>query len=74
MARNCPGCNLPMINGQAFNGLLKCNWDCQDIVRKNMGEQNADDLIQFRINQSLASQGVDRYHPLFEKLGGKDVV
>ena len=67
----CPGCNLPMINGQVFNGLLKCHWDCQDTVRAAMGEQNADDLIQFRINKRLAMDGVTPEHPLFERLGGK---
>lgn len=68
---NCPGCGLPMIDGQVFNGLLKCHWDCQDTVRANMGDQNADDLIQFRINKRLAMDGVTPSHPLFEKLGGK---
>jgi hypothetical protein len=68
---NCPGCNLPMIDGQVFNGLLKCHWDCQDKVRENMGDQNADDLIQFRINKRLAMDGVTPDHPLFAKLGGK---
>jgi len=68
---NCPGCNLPMIDGQAFNGLLKCHWDCQDKVREKMGNQNADDLIQFRINMRLAMDGITPDHRLFEKLGGK---
>ncbi len=68
---NCPGCNLPMIDGQVFNGLLKCHWDCQDKVRNSMGEQNANDLIQFRINSRLAADGVIPGHRLFEKLGGK---
>ena len=68
---NCPGCNLPMIDGQWFNGLLKCHWDCQDIVRKNMGDRNADDLIQFRINKRLAQDGITEGHHLFNTLGGK---
>lgn len=68
---NCPGCNLPMIDGQVFNGLLKCHWDCQDVVRANMGDKNADDLIQYRINTRLAQEGVGPAHHLFEKLGGK---
>jgi len=68
---NCPGCNLPMIDGQVFNGLLKCHWDCQDIVRKNMGSQNADDLIQFRINKRLLQDGIGPDHRLFTTLGGK---
>lgn len=68
---NCPGCNLPMIDGQVFNGLLKCHWDCQDIVRAQMGDKNADDLIQYRINARLANEGVMPDHRLFERLGGK---
>lgn len=68
---NCPGCKLPMIDGQAFNGLLKCHWDCQDIVREQMGEENANDLIQMRVNARLAADGIGPWHHLFEKLGGK---
>ena len=68
---NCPGCNKPMIDGQVFNGLLKCHWDCQDVVRKNMGDRNADDLIQYRINARLAQDGITPDHHLFEKLGGR---
>lgn len=69
--RECPGCNQPMIDGQIFNGLLKCHWDCQDKVREAMGEENADDLIQFRINKRLAMARITPDHRLFEKLGGK---
>lgn len=69
----CQDCNKPMINGQVFNGLLRCHWDCQDIVRSKMGEENADDLIQFRINKRLSLDGVDPTHPLFHQLGGKAV-
>jgi len=36
-----------------------------------MGERNADDLIQFRINKRLAMDGITPGHHLFEKLGGK---
>lgn len=68
---SCPGCNLPMVDGQVFNGLLKCHWDCQDVVRANMGEQNADDLIQFRINKRLEMEGITPTHRLFATLGGK---
>lgn len=68
---NCPGCDKPMIDGQAFNGLLQCHWDCQDVVRKNMGEKNADDLIQLRINNRLFKDGITPAHPAFERLGGK---
>lgn len=70
---NCPGCNKPMIDGQVFNGLLKCHWDCQDAVREKMGDRNADDLIQLRINARLATEGVHPGHRLFETLGGKSV-
>lgn len=69
--RNCPGCKLPMLNGQQFNGLLQCHWDCQDKVRAAMGDQNADDLIQSRINKRLAVDGITPGHRLFETLGGK---
>lgn len=55
-----------MIDGQIFNGLLKCHWDCQDKVRAQMGERNADDLIQFRINKRLAMDGITPEHHLFE--------
>lgn len=70
---DCPGCNKPMIDGQVFNGLLKCHWDCQDVVRNQMGNKNADDLIQLRINARLAQDGVLPGHRLFETLGGKTV-
>lgn len=69
---NCPGCNLPMINGQIFNGLLKCHWDCQDVVREKMGERNAQDLINFRINARLAQDGIVPGHHLFKQLGGTE--
>lgn len=67
----CPGCNLPMIDGQVFNGLLKCHWDCQDVVREQMGQEEADALIQKNINLALLNQGITPAHPLFERLGGK---
>jgi hypothetical protein len=69
-SRECPGCNKPMLDGQTFNGLLQCHWDCQDIVKEKMGQQNADDLIQFRINARLAQDGIDSGHRLFKLLGG----
>ena len=68
---NCPGCNQPMVDGQTFNGLLKCHWDCTDATREKMGQQNADDLIQLRINARLLQDGVDQSHRLFTALGGK---
>lgn len=69
----CPDCKKPMIDGQVFNGLLKCHWDCQEKVREDVGERNADDLIQLRINKRLAMDGITCDHPLFAKLGGKVV-
>ena len=65
---NCPGCNLPMITGQVFNGLLKCHWDCQDVVRKNMGEENAFDLVKARIDNRLRMDGLYPGHHLYDKL------
>lgn len=67
----CPGCEQEMKEGQVFNGLLKCHWDCTDLTREKMGDRNADDLIQFRVNARLAQDGITRGHRLFEKLGGK---
>lgn len=69
----CPGCNKEMIydGKNVFNGLLKCHWDCSDVVRQKMGDQNADDLIQYRINERLLQDGIDRNHRLFNTLGGK---
>lgn len=67
----CPGCNLPMIDGQAFNGLLKCHWDCQDVVRAQMGNEAADAKIQKAINLRLLQDGITPANPMFERLGGK---
>lgn len=69
---NCPGCNQPMINGQTFNGLLQCHWDCSDATREKMGDRNADDLINLRINRRLAQDGIVPGHHLFEQLGGTE--
>ena len=71
MHKLCPGCNKPMIDGQAFNGLLKCHWDCQDVVREQMGQEEADALIQKNINLALLNQGITPANPMFERLGGK---
>ena len=65
---DCPGCNKPMIDGQVFNGLLKCHWDCQDVVRKNMGEENTFDLIMYRADQRLRKDGLYPGHHLYDKL------
>lgn len=67
---DCPGCNKPMIEGQVFNGLLKCHWDCQDVVREKMGAQNAEDLINLRVKARLAQDGIFPGHPLYERLMG----
>jgi hypothetical protein len=71
-SRECPGCNKPMINGQTFNGLLQCHWDCQDVVKEKMGQHNADDLIKLRINRRLAQDNIYPGHHLFEALGGTE--
>ena len=68
---NCPGCGKEMIDGQVFNGLLKCHWDCTDATRAKMGDRNADDLTQYRINARLAQDGIYPGHRLFTTLGGK---
>lgn len=67
---NCPGCNKPMKDGQAMNGLLKCHWDCSDKVRQAMGEQNASDLIRSRVDARLRKEGLFPGHHLYEKLMG----
>ncbi|AMR57388.1 hypothetical protein vB_PsyM_KIL3b_0142 [Pseudomonas phage vB_PsyM_KIL3b] len=67
----CPGCDKPMIDGQVFNGLLKCHWDCTESAREFLGQDNADAIIQMRINKRLAMDGIISSHPLFERLGGK---
>jgi hypothetical protein len=59
-----------MIDGQWFNGLLQCHWDCQDVVREKMGEQNASDLVQLRINERLRQEGLYPGHRLWQTLGG----
>lgn len=71
MSRTCPGCDKPMLDGQVFNGLLKCHWDCQEATRAKMGDKVADDLIQYNINKRLAQEGIVPGHHLFERLGGK---
>lgn len=71
MNKICPGCNKEMVDGQALNGLLKCHWDCSDAVRESMGDRNANDLMQYRINERLRSEGLYPGHQLWEKLGGK---
>lgn len=69
----CPGCNKPMISGQqSFFGPLQCHWDCQETTIAKMGQRNADDLVQFRINARLKQDGIVPGHHLFEQLGGKE--
>lgn len=65
---NCPGCNKPMLDGQVFNGLLKCHWDCQEVVRQKMGQANADELIRSRVDVRLRQEGLFPGHHLYEKL------
>lgn len=67
---NCLGCDQPMIDGQVFNGLLKCHWDCTDATRQKLGEVVADELVQQRINMRLIKDGLSPAHPLWKKLGG----
>lgn len=68
---NCPGCDLPMIDGQAFNGLLKCHWDCQDATRAKIGNDKAEEIIQANINKRLELDGIGPEHRLFRQLGGR---
>lgn len=67
----CPGCDKPMIDGQVFNGLLKCHWDCTEATKELFGEENAEVIMQMRINKRLAMDGITKNHPLFIRLGGK---
>ena len=67
---NCPGCEKPMIDGQAFNGLLKCHWDCQDVVRTKIGNAEADAIIQRNTDRALLQQGIGPSHHLWKTLGG----
>lgn len=36
----CPGCNLPMLDGQTFNGAYGCHLDCTDKVREQERRDN----------------------------------
>lgn len=68
----CPGCEKEMIpNVQWFYGPLGCHLECKELTIKKMGERNARDLEQFRINARLEKDGIVRGHHLFEQLGGK---
>lgn len=66
----CLGCGEKMVDGQVFNGLLKCHWDCTDATREKLGNDVADELVQKRINMRLLSDGITPAHPLWKKLGG----
>lgn len=68
---NCPGCDKPMIDGQALNGLLKCHWDCQEATRAKIGSTKADEIVQANIKKRLLQDGIDRDHRLFHQLGGR---
>lgn len=59
-----------MIDGQVFNGLLKCHWDCTDATREKLGQVVADELIQQRINLRLIQDGLSPAHRLWKTLGG----
>lgn len=61
----CPGCNLEMKDGQACNGLLKCHWDCQDIVKKQDGAY--DRAVNAAIVR-LAYDGITPSHPLYSRM------
>jgi len=67
---DCLGCSKPMIDGQVFNGLLKCHWDCTEATRQKLGEVAADELVQQRINMRLIKDGLSPAHPLWKRLGG----
>lgn len=62
---NCPGCNKPMVDGQVFNGLLKCHWDCQDIVKAQSGAQEAG---MSRAILRMAQDGIVPGHPLYQRM------
>lgn len=66
----CIGCGEETKTGQALNGLLKCHWDCTDVVRSVMGQQEADDMIQQRVDKRLRMEGLDPTHRLWKTLGG----
>lgn len=65
----CLGCGEKMVDGQVFNGLLKCHWDCTQATREKLG-QAADAIIQQRIDNRLIKDGLSPAHPLWKKLGG----
>lgn len=44
----CPGCDLPMVDGQVFNGLYACHWDCTEKVRNLESDQRAEQIIADR--------------------------
>lgn len=66
----CLGCGKETKDGQELNGLLKCHWDCTDVVRSLMGQQEADDMIQQSVDKRLRVAGLSPSHPLWKTLGG----
>lgn len=70
MSLTCPGCNQPMVDGQTFNGLLKCHWDCTDKTRAVLGDAVADELTQQRVNAKLRADGLTPQDPAWKRLGG----
>lgn len=70
MSLLCPGCNQPMKEGQVFNGLLKCHWDCSDKTREVMGQEQAKALEQARVDARLRADGLCPTDPTWKRLGG----
>lgn len=70
MIRECPGCKLPMVDGQVFNGLLQCHWDCTEKTRAVLGEAVAAELAQQRVDARLKQDGLTPDMPLWATLGG----
>lgn len=66
----CLGCDQPTKDGQQLNGLLMCHWDCTETTREKMGQAEADEFIQKRINMRLIQDGLSPAHPLWKTLGG----
>lgn len=68
--RICPGCDQPMVEGQTFNGLLRCHDKCADDVRKKLGPTQTFIREQSRVNARLERDGLSG-SPAFNRLGGK---
>lgn len=66
----CPGCQQPMVDGQVFNGLLKCHWDCTDKTRAALGEAVAAQVEQNRVDARLRADGLTPDMASWKRLGG----